>query len=252
MSRSPERIHDELYRAIRTDSPKRLAYTRKAFETLPRLEKPRILDMGCGEGGPTAELGRLSRGVVVGIDVSLGALKRLSQKTGDPALSARIHAVGASMLGPPFRRAAFDIVWAEGSAHVIGFEQALQGWRCLIRAGGYLVIHEMTWLREDPPREIAQHWKRVYPGIRTTSQYLRDISNLHYALIDHFELPDDFWWVDFYEPLERNIRRLRQKYGQDETAGRMLDEEQGAVDLYKRFSSFYGSAFFVMRGGRAS
>jgi len=35
-------------------------YTRKAFHILPKLDKPRILDIGCGSGVPTMELARLS------------------------------------------------------------------------------------------------------------------------------------------------------------------------------------------------
>jgi 2-polyprenyl-3-methyl-5-hydroxy-6-metoxy-1,4-benzoquinol methylase len=29
-------------------------YTRKAFQLIPRMEKPRILDVGCGSGVPTS------------------------------------------------------------------------------------------------------------------------------------------------------------------------------------------------------
>ena len=35
-----------------------LKYTRKAFQLLPKLDKPRILDVGCGSGVPTIELAR--------------------------------------------------------------------------------------------------------------------------------------------------------------------------------------------------
>jgi hypothetical protein len=48
-------LHSELSRG----SPARLQFTRKAFEMLPALHNPRILDVGCGRGGPTLELARL-------------------------------------------------------------------------------------------------------------------------------------------------------------------------------------------------
>ena len=39
-----------------------LKYTRKAFRMLSQMDKPRILDIGCGSGAPTLELSRLSQG----------------------------------------------------------------------------------------------------------------------------------------------------------------------------------------------
>jgi len=36
-----------------------IKYTRKAFHMLPRLDKPRVLDVGCGSGIPTMELARV-------------------------------------------------------------------------------------------------------------------------------------------------------------------------------------------------
>jgi len=39
-----------------------IKYTRKAFHMLPKLDKPCILDVGCGSGIPTMELARLSNG----------------------------------------------------------------------------------------------------------------------------------------------------------------------------------------------
>lgn len=39
-----------------------LKYTRKAFESIPEMDKPRILDIGCGTGMPTLELAKLSNG----------------------------------------------------------------------------------------------------------------------------------------------------------------------------------------------
>ena len=39
-----------------------LKYTRKAFRMLSQMDKPRILDIGCGSGAPTLELARLSQG----------------------------------------------------------------------------------------------------------------------------------------------------------------------------------------------
>ena len=55
-------------------------YTRKAFKMLPELEKPRILDIGCGSGVPTIELAKLSNGEIIGIDINQSLLDKLNKK----------------------------------------------------------------------------------------------------------------------------------------------------------------------------
>jgi len=55
-------------------------YTRKAFHMLPKLEKPHILDIGCGSGVPTIELAKLSNGEIIGIDINQSLLDKLNRK----------------------------------------------------------------------------------------------------------------------------------------------------------------------------
>ena len=44
---------------------------------LPIIDKPRILDIGCGYGVPTLELARLSDGEITAIDTDQFLLDRL-------------------------------------------------------------------------------------------------------------------------------------------------------------------------------
>ena len=57
-----------------------LKYTRKAFFLLPDLDRPRILDIGCGSGVPTIELARLTDGEIIGLDIDASLLDKLDQK----------------------------------------------------------------------------------------------------------------------------------------------------------------------------
>ena len=57
-----------------------LDFTRKAFGMLPKLDRPHILDIGCGQGRATLELARLSGGQVVGLDIDRTALAVLSRR----------------------------------------------------------------------------------------------------------------------------------------------------------------------------
>jgi ubiquinone/menaquinone biosynthesis C-methylase UbiE len=242
-------IQRELHRALGRGSPARLAFTRRAFQMLPGLDNPRILDVGCGQGGPTLELARLSRGLVTGLDIDPWALDQLKRRAETEGLSDCIEAVHGSMRHMDFADESFDVIWAEGSMHVLGFERALAEWRRFIRRRGFLVVHEMAWLRPHPPAELVNCPELAYPGIRTVQEYVEQVPDHGYALVGHFAVPQDFWLVDYFEPMMARLRELRQEYAGDQGAQRILDREQRAADLYKKYSKWYGSMFLVMRRG---
>jgi SAM-dependent methyltransferase len=240
-------IQRELHRELGRGSPARLSFTRKAYQMLPDLDSPRILDVGCGQGGPTLELARLSGGHVTGLDIDQTALDELARRADEEGLSDRVRVIHGSMVDMDFAEEHFDIIWAEGSMNVLGLERALGEWRRFIRPRGFLVVHEMVWLRPEPPAEIRNCWQMAYPGIGTVSEYVEQIPDQGYDLVGHFALPDDFWWADYYVPMLARIRKLRRKYAGDQAALRTLDGEQRAADLYRKHSTWYGSAFFVMQ-----
>ena len=195
------------------------------------------------------ELARLSQGDVVGVDIHQPYLDELTKKVKQAGLSDRVKAVNCSMFNMDFPDESFDIIWAEGSIFIIGFERGLKEWRRLIKPNGFLVIHEMAWLRADPPQEIYDYWREHYPGIRTVEENVELIPGYGYDLIGHFTLPEDAWWIEYYGPLEKRIRGLRMKYTDDSKALGVLKKEQRGIDMFKKYRKWYGSAFFVMQKG---
>jgi SAM-dependent methyltransferase len=146
-----------------------------------------------------------------------------------------------------FPDGSFDIIWAEGSIYIIGFERGLTEWRRLIKPKGFLVVHEMTWLRPDPPHEIYEYWKELYPEITTVAENMELILKCGYKLLGQFTLPEDAWWVEYYNPLEERIKSLRRKYINDLEALAVLDNEQREIEMFRKYYQWYGSVFFVMQ-----
>ncbi|MHA1320766.1 MAG: class I SAM-dependent methyltransferase, partial [Promethearchaeota archaeon] len=95
-------------------------YTIKAFRKLPKIEKPRILDIGCGSGVPTMELAKLSDGEIIGIDIDQESLDILSRKIEQEGLTNRVKAIKCSLINIKFPDNSFDIIWAEGSITSLG------------------------------------------------------------------------------------------------------------------------------------
>jgi len=205
-------------------------FTRRAFRILPKLEKPHILDVGCGSGVPTIELAKLSDGEIIGIDIDQRLLEKLNRKIEKEGLSNRVKAKKSSLFEIDFPDESFDIIWAEGSIWIIGFERGLKEWRRLLKPNGFLVVHD---------------------EIKTVSNKLEKIPKCGYRLIDHFSLPGDAHWTEYYRPLEIRIKELHMKYKDNADALEILKKHQKEIDMVKRNPEEHSSAFFVMQKSNA-
>jgi ubiquinone/menaquinone biosynthesis C-methylase UbiE len=237
----------EIHSGLPRESPGRDEDTRRAFRMLPALDRPRILDVGCGPGGQTLALARLSGGTIVALDNHQPYLDAVNRRAASERFSDRIETVNRSMFEMSFPDQSFDVVWAEGSIYIIGFDRGLTEWRRLIRPDGFLVVNEAVWLRPDPPDEIFRFWDENYPGIRSVPENLEQIGRLGYEAIGNFTLTADAWMEGYYLPLEKRVERLRAKYAGNPEAMALLDSESREIDLYRRYGDWYGYEFFVMK-----
>ena len=204
-------------------------YTRRAFQMLPELDQPYILDIGCGSGVPTLELARLSNGRITGLDVDQSLLDQLASKIEEAGLSERVMTWKGSMFELDFPDESFDIIWAEGSIARIGFERGLKEWRRFLKPHGVLVVHD----------EIGNITKK-----------LEQISGFGYDLLGHFTLPEGTWWTEYYGPLEKRVNEMRIKHADEPQARLGLDKEQREIDMFKKNPRRYSSVFFVMQKSR--
>ncbi|TFG04636.1 MAG: class I SAM-dependent methyltransferase [Promethearchaeota archaeon] len=201
-------------------------YTHKAFQILPRLRFPRILDIGCGSGIPTLELAKLSDGEIIGIDTNQPALDRLKIKIIEKGFEGRIQALNQSLFHIEFPPDSFDILWAEGVMGIIPFEKALSEWRVLLRTRGFLVVHDVC--------HDYQLKKQV-------------ISSSDYSLFAYFSLPPDAWWTLYYAPLESRLKELRAKYQDNIEVQDILQRHQNEVDMIKPNPQKFQTAFFIIQ-----
>ncbi len=151
------------------------------------------------------------------------------------------------MFNMDFPEEYFDIIWAEGSIFIIGFGKGIEEWRKFIKKDGYLAIHEMAWLKDNPPQEIFEFWQQVYPAITTIENNPEIIEKCKYKLIGHFPLPEDAWWDLYYNPLEKRLKKLEKKYKNNTKALEMINEEYKEINLFRKYNEWYGSVFYVMQ-----
>jgi ubiquinone/menaquinone biosynthesis C-methylase UbiE len=203
-----------------------LTYTRQAFRMLPNLEAPAILDIGCGSGVPTLEIARLSSGQIIGVDIDQESLDELARKAEAVGCTDRVKALHCSLFALEFPAESFDIIWAEGSIAIIGFERGLKEWRRLLKPHGFLVVHD---------------------ELGNLSQKLHMIPTSGYVLLGHFTLSAEIWWQEYYGPLEERIREIRASYAGDPQALAVLDAEQREVEMVKKSPERSASVFFVLQ-----
>ncbi len=244
---TPADVDRELHERLGEVSPGRREFIHRAFGLLPPLTRPRILDAGCGRGGPTVELARLGGGDVVGLDVDGRALGAMADRVRRAGLADRVHAVRGSLAAMPFTDGSFDVVWAEASLHAIGLEAGLVACRRLLAPRGRLVVHDMAWLRPDSPPELVRYWESIPFGVPTVPECLATARRAGYEALGHFAVPGEFWWTDYYLPLQSLIHELRERWTADPAALDALDRHQRAVDVHRAHGRWIGSFYLALR-----
>ncbi|MFW9819906.1 MAG: class I SAM-dependent methyltransferase [Candidatus Thorarchaeota archaeon] len=168
-----------------------LRYIRKVFEIIPKLDNPRILDIGCGTGLPTLELVKLTNGEITGIDIDQVALNKLENKINEKGFSDRIKIFNRSVYDTKFEDEMFDIICDMGVIHLLDLKRALNECNRLLKIDGYLISGEAT------------NW---------ANRKLKHFPKFGFKLINQIPWAEQCWWKEYYAPLEKKIDVLRKKY----------------------------------------
>jgi len=241
----------DIFLDIHKDMPRqgsgRNRYTKQAYDLIPPVKNPKILDIGCGPGMQTIHLAKISKGTVIGIDIFEQYLDQLRHLIKEGHLEDRVKAVNQSMTDIQYPEQSFDIIWAEGSIFIMGFEEGLSQWKKYLKPHGYCAIHEMAWIQDNPPQEILDYWQAVYPNICTIDGHIDIIKRCGYDLLGHFPLPEDAWWEFYYDPLKLRLDTLSTKYKDNEQALALIQEGYSEIEMFRKYNAWYGSVFYVMQ-----
>ncbi len=86
----------------------------------------------------------------------------------------------------------------------------------------------------------------AYPGMASLAENVHRIEAEGFKVFDHFALPADDWWKEYYSPLQRRIAELRES-GPDEFLAAVLEETEREIDVYARHGDSYGYVFYLAR-----
>ena len=241
-------IFFEVHQDLPREAPGDNCQTRKALSMLTDLPpRPRILDIGCGPGMQTIELAKQTQGTITAIDIHEPFLNALRQHSREAEVAGRITTLQASMFDLEFEKESLDLIWSEGAIYIIGFEKGMRAWRPFLKKCGYLAVTELSWIKANPPEELKSYWGKEYPEMKSLEENRRIIRAGEYDEAGHFILPESSWWEPYYRPMQSRIYLLRQKYAGDEAAMETLDEIEQEIEMYRRYSRWYGYVFYLMQ-----
>lgn len=237
----------EIFGRVHRAGPGSTESTRRAYGLMSKVPRsPRILDIGCGPGVQTVDLLKMSGGKVLALDFLPMMLARTQDHAAHAGVLERLEVIEQDMTQMDFAPSSFDIIWSEGAIYNIGFEKGLGKVKTFVRPGGYVAVSEPVWLKPCAPSPVVAFWNE-YPEIDTIENKLAVIERLGYELQGHFVLPAADWMRDYYEPMAGLLAEKSKEWEGIPEGLSVIEEARHEIELYRKFSDYYGYAFFVMK-----
>jgi cyclopropane fatty-acyl-phospholipid synthase-like methyltransferase len=209
--------------------------------------KLKVLDIGCGNGAPTIRLAKDISGTILAVDNHRPYLDELERRAGAAGVAAKIRTRCQDMHDLGTGEGSFDLVWSEGAIFITGFSAGLAAWRPRLGTGGMLAVSDMAWFRPGAPEECRGFFAAAYPAMTDVGANLAMIEACGYRRIGHFPLPESAWWDEYYGPLGTRLPALRERHAADPGKLEMLAAIQMEIDLYRKYSAYYGNVFYMMQ-----
>lgn len=226
------------------DDETRLAITLSGLSATKGLK---IADIGCGTGASTLVLAKQLDASVTAVDFLPDFVHDLDIAAERENLAERIETLVASMETLPFEAQSCDAIWSEGAIYNIGFANGIKAWRRFLKPDGILAVSELTWLTQERPAELEQHWMQEYPEVDTASAKMAILEENGFSPVGYFVLPKRCWLDNYYRPMQARFAAFLSRNGNSEAAAAIVAAEEREIALYERNSAFISYGYYVAR-----
>ncbi|OEU58781.1 MAG: methyltransferase type 11 [Desulfobulbaceae bacterium S3730MH12] len=243
------RLLTDLHKNAKRQGPGGDAETEKVLSLamIDRAAPLKIADIGCGTGLSTMLLARLLQAQITAVDFLPDFLEVLEVNAKHMGLSEKITTLACSMDNLPFADEEYDVIWSEGAIYNIGFERGVKNWSRYLKAGGLLVVSEITWTTASRPSELQRHWEGEYPEIDVASSKIGVLEKNGYSPIGYFVLSENCWLGNYYRPMQDSFKDFLNRNGNSEGARAIVEAENQEIELYEKYKSHYSYGVYIAR-----
>ena len=236
---------DLLFGGMEKLGPGSNLHTLHVLHLLPKRKFGVIIDAGCGTGRQTIALAKELRTLIHAVDAYdqfLVDLRRRAKKAGAEHL-VQVHCMDMQDIPAVFQHV--DLLWSEGAAYNIGFPKALTIWAQAINPGGFAVVSELSWLREQAPNVVREFFQSAYPDMRSVRQNTVTAESAGYKVLTTYTLPKDTWVEGYYDVLEPRAKSLSDH--PDSSVREFATETIKEIAIFRRSEDSYGYVFYVLQ-----
>ncbi|RUP49678.1 S-adenosyl-L-methionine-dependent methyltransferase [Jimgerdemannia flammicorona] len=177
----------------------------------------RVLDVGCGVGGPAREIAHFSGAHITGFNNNDYQLSRAAVYAQREGLENQTVWTKGNFMEMPFEDATYDAVYAiEATVHAPKFEGVYSEIFRVLKPGGVFGCYEWCMTEKfdesDPEHHRIAHGIEIGNGIpkmRKTSVAIQALKNVGFEVVRSQDLADVGDEVKWYYPLEGDFRKAQ-------------------------------------------
>jgi cyclopropane fatty-acyl-phospholipid synthase-like methyltransferase len=236
---------DLLFGGMEKLGPGGNAHTLRVLRLLPKQPFHVIVDAGCGAGRQTMVLAKELGTRVHAVDAYEPFLHDLTRRAKEARIAHLVRTHCMDMRDIPGAFPHIDLLWSEGAAYNIGFTNALTTWASAINPGGFAVVSELSWLREQIPEVVRKFFLSGYPDMQSIPQNRAVAEDAGYRVLTTYTLPQEAWVEDYYALLEPRAEAL---VGHPDSSIRdFAAETVKEIEIFKYSEGSYGYVFYVLQ-----
>lgn len=221
------------------------ADTLHVLRQLPERHFRVVVDAGCGSGRQTLALAKELGTTIDALDTHQPFLDDLARRAADSGLDHLVRPHRLDMKDIPTAFRDIDLLWSEGAAYSIGFDTALASWRPAVVPGGFVVVSELAWLKDERPAAVAEFFAACYPAMRSAEDNAAAAGRAGYDVLATHTLPRRAWVDGYYDALGPRAQVLLAH--PDESVRAFAAETVREIEVFERAENSYGYVFYALR-----